>query len=113
MGDMRRKLMEDKALRDMARSIVGAQFSRVREALSGQRIGAQLADRVGDDTIDLAADAANTLKRNGGMIAGIVAAVGAGAAALWFAREPLMELLRPAADDAFEADEVGDEEIGG
>ena len=111
MIDLRRQLFEDKALRDTARSIITAQFDRVRNGLSGQRLGKQLADEVGDETLDAADRASNALRGKGGIVAGIAAAV-AGATALWFAHEPLLALFRSSEEDETEEAE-NDETDGG
>ncbi|MEE1877932.1 hypothetical protein [Altererythrobacter litoralis] len=110
MIDLRRQLLEDKALRDTARSIITAQFDRVRNGLSGQRMGEQLAEEVGDETLDAADRASDALRGKGGIVAGVAAAV-AGATALWFAREPLLEMFRSSDED--EAEEEPDDEADG
>lgn len=92
MNDLKRRLEEDRSLRNTARSIVLDQFLRVREAASGKRIGEQLAHRISDDSID-AADRAVGTARKYGIAAAAIAAV---AAALWFVREPIMRLATEA-----------------
>ena len=52
MADLKQQLKEDKAIRGAARSIVAAQIAQVRQGLSGQRIGSQLADSLGEPAID-------------------------------------------------------------
>ncbi|MGQ7829016.1 hypothetical protein [Altererythrobacter sp. Z27] len=112
MTDLRRQLLEDRALRNTARSIITAQFDRVRNGLSGQRIGEQLADDVGDETLDAADRASDALRGKGGIVAGVAAAV-AGATALWFAREPLLALFRSSEENEAELETDDVEADGG
>ncbi|MFZ9396806.1 MAG: hypothetical protein ACO25F_12195 [Erythrobacter sp.] len=101
MTDLRRRFMEDKALRDAARSIIDRQLSRVRTGVSGKWIGDSLADRYGDKLIDLAGDARDTLKDNRGLIAG--AGVLAGVATVaWLARDRLLGLFGATGESADE-----------
>lgn len=86
MNDLKRRLEEDRSLRNTARSIVLDQFLRVREAASGKRIGEQLANRISADTI-VAADRVAGSARGHGIAAAVIGTV---AAALWFARDPIM-----------------------
>ena len=88
MTDLREKLREDRELRNAARSIIVDQFLRVREGLSGKQVGEQLADKVSDEFIDAASQPRQLLRTGAPLFSAI-----AGAAALWFAREPIMRLL--------------------
>ena len=77
MSNLKRQMTEDRAIRESARLIATAQLEHLRQGLSGQRIGERLADKVGDDTLDVIENAANAAKKNGGLIvalAGLVAA---------------------------------------
>lgn len=90
MSNLKRRLEEDRSLRNTARSIVLDQFLRVREATSGKRIGEQLANRISDETM-FASDRSAGATRSRGIVAAAIAAV---AAALWFAREPIMDIAK-------------------
>lgn len=99
MTDLRRRLIEDRAMRDTARSIIHQQLSRVRSGVSGKWLGEKLADRYGDRLIGFAATARQSLRGKGGLAAG-VGAIAAMAAVAWFARYRLRDLLGSANDEA-------------
>lgn len=116
MTDLKRRLAEDRALRDAARSIIFGQLLRVREAASGQRMGTELANKVGDDALDLINRADAAARKNGGLIAAIAGIAGV-AAALWFARKPIEAILRDVlghdddpAEDNESSESLGDAE---
>jgi len=92
MSDLKRQLSEDRAMRNTARSIIFGQFLRVREAVSGKRIGTELADKVVDDALDLADRAGSAARANRGLITAIAGVVGTGVA-LWLARKPIAALV--------------------
>lgn len=88
MADLKQQLKEDKAIRGAARSIVAAQIAQVRQGLSGQRIGSQLADSLGEPAIDKLGKL--------GLPAKVIAAAAAGAAgvlAIALAWKPVAALL--------------------
>lgn len=94
MTDLRRRLLEDRALRDSARSIITQQAQRLRTGVSGKWIGETMADRYGDKMLDLASGARRAMTGKGKLIAG-AGAVAAAAAVAWLARKPLLDLLPP------------------
>ncbi|MBO6609132.1 hypothetical protein [Altererythrobacter sp.] len=86
MADLKQQLKEDKAIRGAARSIVAAQIAQVRQGLSGQRIGSQLADSLGESAIDKLGKL--------GLPAKVIAAAGAaGVLAIALAWKPVAALL--------------------
>ncbi len=100
MSDIGRKLIEDRALRDAAKSIVTAQYSQVKTGLSGEAIGEHVADLIGDDLLELADQAGDIAKENRGILALAAAAV-----ALWFARKPILSLLDRVEDPEVDSSE--------
>lgn len=104
MTELKRRLEEDRALRDAARSIILGQLLRVRQAASGQRMGTELADKVGDHASGLIKGVSTVARKNGGLIAAIAGIAGA-AAALWFWREPIESMLRGLIGDGYDTDE--------
>ncbi|MDA1033087.1 MAG: hypothetical protein O3C52_06935 [Proteobacteria bacterium] len=102
MTDLKRQLKEDKAIRSAARSVLLAQITQVRQGLSGQRIGEELAEKIGDPTLEKL----EKIK----MPAKVIAATVAGAAsvvAVALAWKPLTELFSTTVEE--EASETGDD----
>lgn len=90
MADLKQQLKEDKAIRGAARSILAAQIAQVRQGLSGQRIGSQLADSLGEPAIDKL----DKLGLPAKVIAAAAAAAGAaGVLAIALAWKPVAALL--------------------
>lgn len=112
MTDLRRRLLEDRALRDSARSIITQQAERLRTGVSGKWIGEAMADRYGDRMLDIASGTRRAMAGKGKLIVG-AGAVAAAAAVAWLARKPLMDLLplRAQAPEA-ESNESEPEESG-
>lgn len=73
MTDLKRQLKEDRAIRGAARSILAAQVAQVRQGLSGQRIGEQLADRIGDPALKKLESVGTPIKAIAGAVAGAAA----------------------------------------
>lgn len=111
MTNLRRRLLEDRALRDSARSIITQQAQRLRTGISGKWIGETMADRYGDRMLDLASGTRRAMAGKGKLIAG-AGAITVVAAVAWLARKPLMNLL-PSREEAPEAEpEESDAENG-
>lgn len=88
MSDLPAEFVEDRALRDAARAVLMADIEHARDSLSGKRVAARVAGTIGDgakDAIDVAKTHAHD---NRGILAGLIALL-----ALWFAREPLLEMF--------------------
>jgi len=83
------QLREDRALRDAAREVFHQGFAHVRAEATPEALGARIANRIGEKT-DAVSDKAADLAERHGTKAVILAAVAASAAALWWAREPIM-----------------------
>ncbi|MEL6487747.1 MAG: hypothetical protein AAFQ13_11485 [Pseudomonadota bacterium] len=82
------EFLEDRALRDAARAVLIADIEHARTSLSGKAVAARVAGTIGDgakDAIDVAKTHAHD---NRGILAGLMAVL-----ALWFAREPLLEIF--------------------
>ena len=88
MSKLKQQMREDKALRDTAHSLIVADVAHVRNIMNAESLGKRVAGRIGDGASDVWHKAGNTAGSNRGILAAVV-----GAAALWFARKPLLELL--------------------
>ena len=88
MTDLEHRLAEDKALRDAALSLFSADLALIRADLKERGIGARVADRLGEGTMELVDDAADYAQANRGKVAAMIAAI-----VLWFARKPIIDGL--------------------
>ncbi|MEM6477193.1 MAG: hypothetical protein AAF687_13615 [Pseudomonadota bacterium] len=95
------QFVEDRALRDAARSVFMADIKHARTTLSGTGIAKRVASRVGDGAKDVFEVAKVNADDNRGAIAAFI-----GALILFFAREPILEILGLAPETG---DEAGDE----
>lgn len=95
MSSLDHRLTEDKALRDAALALFKADLALVRADLAERGIGARVADRLGESTMDVLDEGIDYAEENKGKVAAGVAAV-----ILWFARGPILGALgRLVADD--------------
>lgn len=88
MSDLEQRLAEDRGLRDSALRIFKADLALIRGDLHDRSAGARIATRVGDATMDMLDDAVDYAAANKGKVAAVIAA-----AALWFARGPIVDGL--------------------
>jgi hypothetical protein len=79
---------EDKALRDAARDVVLADIDHARRLLSRQGLATRVTGRIGDGAKDVFEVAKGHALDKRAIIAGLIALL-----ALWFARQPLMEIF--------------------
>lgn len=103
MSDLKQQLREDRALRHAARSIVSQQFARVKEDLSGDRIGEKVADKVGPPVFQ-SLQGARSSKLLGGIAAGAAAVVG-----LALAWKPLTQMLENESESEEDTSENNDD----
>jgi hypothetical protein len=80
---------QDRALRDAARGVLMADIEHARATLNGKGLADRVAGRVGDGAKDVFEIAKHHASDKRGILAGLVALI-----ALWFAREPIGEILR-------------------
>ena len=85
MTPLETQLVEDRDLRDSALRLFKQDLALIREDLRERGVGARLADRIGDGTMDMVEDAVGYAEDNKGKVAAAVAAV-----VLWFARGPIL-----------------------
>ena len=109
MTDLRTQLIEDRHLRDSARVLVEASVENVRSEFSGGGLAGRAKDRLTDGATEVYDEAVNVAADNKGALAAIVAAL-----VMWFARNPLSELLgdmmHDENDDSADPPEDGDEQ---
>jgi len=79
---------QDRALRDAARDVLMADVEHAKATLSGKAIAGRVAGRMGDGAKDVLEVAKVHATDRQGLIAGLMAII-----ALWFAREPLAEIM--------------------
>jgi len=97
------QLVEDRDLRDAALRLFKQDLALVRADLHERGIGARLADRIGDGTLDMVEDAAAYAEANRGKVAAALAAI-----VLWFARGPILSGVAGLfAEDEPEPDAIG------
>ena len=95
--------IEDRALRDAARAVLVADIEHARTSLSGKAVAARVAGTIGDGAKDAVEVAKVHADDNRGILAGLIAIL-----AVWFAREPLLEILGLA---SMEGDTKGHKEV--
>lgn len=101
---LERQFAQDRAMRDAAFELVKADFSHLRTDLSAQGLASRFTARLGEGATDLYEDAVEAADNHRGLLAGLLAAI-----ILWFAREPIIDLLT--GEDRYE-DYEDDEEPG-
>jgi hypothetical protein len=89
MSPQEHQLAQARAERDAALSLFKTDLAMVRVDLRQRGIGARIADRIGDSTLDMVEDAIDYAEAHKGPLAAGVAAVVA-----WFARGPIMDALK-------------------
>jgi hypothetical protein len=103
MSELEQRLAEDKALRDAALDLFKDDLALVRADLAAKGVGARVAARVGEGTMETLDDAVDYAEANKGKVAAAVAAV-----LLWFARGPILDLLGTLIDDEPEPGDTAD-----
>lgn len=82
------QLLHDRHLRDAARALVSADIDNLRADLSIRGLGERAIDRIVSGASDVYDEALDVAADNKGALAAIIAAV-----VLWFARNPIREVL--------------------
>lgn len=100
MSDPRRKMVEDRALRDAAMALVKADIAHLRNDLTTKGIGARLMDRVAEGANDVLEEAVDVAENHRGVLITLVAAI-----VLWLSRNPIIALLTGEESDDAEAEE--------
>lgn len=100
MTDLKRQMVEDRTLRDAARSLIEADIANLRADLVSKSLGERMLGRVGESASQLLDQAGETAQNNRGVLAALI-----GAIALWFARNPIMSLFND--DDPDQGPENG------
>ena len=88
MTDLRAQLIEDRHLRDSARALIDASVENVRTEFSSVGLAERAKDRLTDGAAEVYDEAVHVAADNKGALAAIVAAL-----MMWFARNPLGDLL--------------------
>lgn len=88
MVKLPQQFVEDRALRDAARSVLIADIAHARNSLSGKGIATRVTSRIADGAKDVFEVAKVQAEDNRGILAILI-----GALVLWLAREPLLEAL--------------------
>lgn len=88
MTKLPQQFIEDRALRDAARSVLMADIEHAKVSLSGKGIATRVGSRVGDGAKDVLEVAKVHADDKRGILASLI-----GAAIMFFAREPILEIL--------------------
>lgn len=106
MSKLHERLIEDRELRDAARTVLLDDLHHARVSFSAKGVADRIGGRIGDGAKDVFENAKERTGDKGGLIAALL-----GAVMLWFAREPLFELLGLTdVEPGSEADEAVGEE---
>lgn len=98
MSDPRRKMIEDRSLRNAALALVKADVAHLRADLTAKGVGARFLERVAEGANDVLDEAVDVAESNRGVLLTLLAA-----ALLWLARNPLLALF--SGEEAREHDE--------
>ncbi len=107
MSDLRRQMIEDRTLRDAARSLIEADIANIRADLLSKSLGERMLGQVAESASGLLEQASETAQNNRGALAVLV-----GAVALWFARNPIMSLFSDDEDGGDNYGTTGESEFG-
>ncbi len=88
MSTRRARMIEDRHLRDSARALVEADIEHLKADFTHKSLAERAMDRVMDGASDLYDEAVDMAEDNKGALAALLAAV-----LVWFARNPIFELL--------------------
>lgn len=94
MSDRRSRMLEDKYLRDSARALVTADIEHLKSDFAHKGLGERAIDRMREGATDLYEEAIDVAEGNKGALAALIAAI-----VVWFARNPILELLGFNPDD--------------
>jgi hypothetical protein len=86
---LEREMREDRLLRDAARAIVQADVAQLKASLAERSIPERIGDKIGEGATDVLDEAVAVADENKGVVATLIAAI-----ILWFARHPLIDLVR-------------------
>lgn len=88
MTDRKSRMIEDRYLRDSARALVEADVEHLKTGLDQKGITARALDSVKDGALDIYEEALEVADDNRGALAALLAAI-----LVWFARNPILDLL--------------------
>ncbi len=88
------RLLEDRAMRDSAKSLVRSDFTHVKEDLSSRSLGSRLKMRASDGASELLDEATEIAKDNKGVLAVLI-----GALSLWIMKNPILSFFEDEEDD--------------
>ncbi|MGB7408337.1 MAG: hypothetical protein WA908_07510 [Pontixanthobacter sp.] len=87
-------LIEDRALRDAAKSLVKIDIEHVKADFKGQSLKSRFSARISEGANEVLDEAVEVAENNKGVVAALVAAL-----VLWFARNPILSLFDEDSDD--------------
>lgn len=88
MTDRLARMLEDKYLRDSARALVEADIEHLKTDVSQKSLATRAMERAREGATELYEEAIDIAEDNKGALAALLAAV-----VLWFARNPILEML--------------------
>lgn len=88
MTDRKTRMIEDRYLRDSARALVEADVEHLKNGLERKGFAARAMDSVKDGALEIYEEALEVADDNKGALAALVAAI-----LVWFARNPILDLL--------------------
>ena len=88
MTDRLARMLEDKYLRDSARALVEADIELLKTDVSQKTLATRAMERAREGAAELYEEAIDIADDNKGALAALLAAV-----VLWFARNPILEML--------------------
>ncbi|WP_374405614.1 hypothetical protein [Pelagerythrobacter sp.] len=99
MSSAKRKMIEDRALRDAAFALVKADVAHLRNDLTARGIGQRFVDRISGGASDVLDEAVDVAESHRGVVLTLVAAI-----MLWLTRNPLLALFGDDEDDEDDED---------
>ncbi|MFL0356698.1 hypothetical protein ACI5KX_09475 [Erythrobacter sp. GH1-10] len=108
MSKIDQRFYEDRALRDAAKAVLLADIEHARTTFSGKGLAERVTGRVGEGAKDVFEVAKTHTQDNRGIIALLM-----GAVLLWFAREPILDILAEGLDEPEDRSENLADEVEG
>ncbi|XUU60290.1 hypothetical protein ACRAQ6_12070 [Erythrobacter sp. HA6-11] len=88
MSELKRQMLEDRAVRDAAKALIDADVAHVKNTFSGPSLTERAASNLNEGAREVFDKASNAAGDHKGVLAALI-----GAILIWFARNPILSLF--------------------
>ncbi|NVE93732.1 hypothetical protein [Altererythrobacter lutimaris] len=88
MSDLKRQMLEDRAVRDAAKALIDADIAHVKNTFSGPSLTERAATNLNEGAREVFDKASSAADNHKGILAALI-----GAVLIWFARNPILSLF--------------------